>query len=513
MTPPTDRTTAPIVLHPADDVAVVGQDTPAGTRLSAGNVTVSTTIAIPSGHKVALRAIAPGETVRKYGQVIGHATAAIASGDHVHVHNLGFRPIDAVHELPQPRSAAPRPVAERTFQGFRRRNGKVGTRNMIGLLTTVNCSASVSRFIAAEVEKRGLLRDFPTIDGIVALTHATGCGMLTAGEGFELLRRTLVGYASHPNFGGVLLLSLGCEFNELQGLLEDPRMDIAVPHRALVIQEEGGTRETVQAGIDAITELLPRIAEASREPVPASELIVAMECGGSDAYSGLAANPVVGRASDRVVWEGGTAAFGETPEIYGAEHLLAARARDPRVAQRLLDRVTWWQHYLAKDNGSLDGNPSPGNKAGGITTILEKSLGAIAKGGSTDLVEVVEYAEAMHGPGLVFMDTPGYDPVSVTGLVAGGAQVVCFTTGRGSVFGCSPVPSIKVASNTPLYERMRDDMDVNAGRVVDGSATVEQVGDELFELILEVASGRQTLSEELGIGQDEFAPWQVGAVL
>ena len=316
------------MLHPADDVAVVGQDTPAGTRLSAGNVTVSTTIAIPSGHKVALRAIAPGETVRKYGQVIGLATAAIASGDHVHIHNLGFRPIDAVHELPKPRPAAPRPVAERTFQGFRRRNGKVGTRNMIGLLTTVNCSASVSRFIAAEVEKRGLLRDFPTIDGIVALTHATGCGMLTEGEGFELLRRTLVGYASHPNFGGVLLLSLGCEFNELQGLLEDPRMDIAVPHRALVIQEEGGTRQTVQAGIDAITELLPRIAEAGREPVPASELVVAMECGGSDAYSGLSANPVVGRASDRVVWEGGTAAFGETPrDLRGRAPARSTRAR------------------------------------------------------------------------------------------------------------------------------------------------------------------------------------------
>lgn len=508
-----DRAPQPIRLHPTDDVAVVGADAPAGSELQVGDRTIITTTDIPAGHKVALRAMDPGETVHKYGQVIGHATARIAAGDHVHGHNLGFRPVDVEHELPVLRADPPRPVAERTFQGYRRRNGKVGTRNIIGLLTTVNCSASVSRFIAAEVEKRGLLRDFPTVDGIVALTHATGCGMLTEGQGFELLRRTLIGYASHPNFGGLLLMSLGCEFNELQGLLEDPRMDIGVPHRALVIQEEGGTRETVRAGIEAVTELLPEIAAVSREPVPASELIVAMECGGSDAYSGLSANPVVGRASDRVIREGGTAAFGETPEIYGAEHLLAARARDPRVAQRLLDRIAWWQHYLATDSGSLDSNPSPGNKAGGITTILEKSLGAIAKGGSTDLVEVVEYAEQMHGPGLVFMDTPGYDPVSVTGLVAGGAHVVCFTTGRGSVFGCSPVPSIKVASNSALFERMRDDMDVNAGRVVDGSATVEQIGDELFELILEVASGRQTLSEELGIGQDEFAPWQVGAVL
>jgi altronate hydrolase len=384
---------------------------------------------------------------------------------------------------------------------------------MIGLLTTVNCSASVSRFIAAEVERRGLLRDFPTIDGIVALTHTSGCAMPLAGEGFELLRRTILGYANHPNFGGVLLLSLGCETNELQGLLDDPRLDIAVPHQALVIQEQGGTRETVQAGVAAIVDLLPTIADVQREPVPASELIVGMECGGSDAYSGISANPVVGRASDRVVWQGGTAAFAETPEVYGAEHLLAARARDPRVAQQLFDRIAWWEHYTAVNNGSMDSNPAPGNKAGGITTILEKSLGAIAKGGSTDLVEVVGYAEPMHGPGLVFMDTPGYDPISVTGLVAGGAQVICFTTGRGSVFGCKPVPSIKVASNSALFRRMRDDMDVDAGRVIDGAATVDEVGDELFELILEVASGRQPLSEALGIGQDEFAPWLVGAVL
>jgi len=513
MVPANEAAPRPIMLHPADDVAVVARDIPAGTFLPAGHVTVVTTTEIPSGHKVALRAIALGEPVRKYGHVIGHAIAPIAPGDHVHIHNLAFRPLDADHELPERRSAPPRPLSTRTFQGIRRRNGRVGTRNTIGLLTTVNCSASVSRFIAAEVEKRGLLRDYPTVDGIVALTHTTGCGLPTAGDGFELLRRTLVGYANHPNFGGVLLMSLGCEINELEGLMEDPRIDITVPHRALVIQEEGGTRETVRAGIDAITALLPEIADVQREPIPASELIVAMECGGSDAYSGVAANPVVGRASDRVVWEGGTAAFGETPEIYGAEHLLAARARDPRVARRLLDRITWWEEYVAASNGSLDGNPSPGNKAGGITTILEKSLGAISKGGSSDLVEVVEYAEAMHGPGLVFMDTPGYDPVSVTGLVAGGAQVVCFTTGRGSVFGCRPVPSIKVASNTPMFERMRGDMDVNAGRVVDGSATVDQVGDDLFELILEVASGRQTVSEELGMGQDEFAPWPVGAVL
>lgn len=508
-----DQPTATILLHADDDVAVVTTDVAAGAVLAVSDGTIIASEGIPAGHKVALRSLAAAEAVRKYGEVIGNATAPITVGQHVHVHNLGYQPHEGTHQLPSTRVTPARPTADRTFQGYRRPNGRVGTRNMIGLLTTVNCSASVSRFIAMEVEKQGLLDAYPSIDGIVALTHTSGCAMPTGGNGFELLRRTLLGYARHPNFGGLLLLSLGCETNELQGLMEDPRFEVTVPHRALVIQDEGGTRETVRAGLDALTELLPQIAAAQRETVPASELTVAMECGGSDGFSGIAANPVVGRASDRVVWQGGTAAFAETPEIYGAEHLLAARACDPQVAERLFDRIAWWERYAEENGGSMDSNPAPGNKAGGITTILEKSLGAIAKGGSTDLMEVVEYAEPMRGPGLVFMDTPGYDPVSVTGLVAGGAQVVCFTTGRGSVFGCKPVPSIKVASNTSVFRRMGDDMDVNAGRVVDGDATVEEVGDELFELILEVASGRKPLSEELGIGQDEFAPWPLGAVM
>ncbi len=327
------------------------------------------------------------------------------------------------------------------------------------------------------------------------------------------MRRTLLGYASHPNFGGILLLSLGCETNELQGLMEDPRFDVAVPHRALVIQEEGGTRETVRAGVDAITELLPEIAEVEREDVPASELIVAMECGGSDAYSGISAEP--GRRA-RLGPDRGGGWDGRVRGDAGDLRCPApARSPCPRPPRRGAPAGAgrWWERYASSNDGSMDSNPAPGNKAGGITTILEKSLGAIAKGGSTDLVDVVEYAHPMRGPGLVFMDTPGYDPVSVTGLVAGGAQVVCFTTGRGSVFGCKPVPSIKVASNTALFERMGDDMDINAGRVVDGTDTVDQVGDELFELILEVASGRKPLSEEWGIGQDEFAPWPLGAVM
>jgi altronate hydrolase len=510
----TERALLPgILLHPDDDVAVVRRDTPAGTVVQAGAHAVTARRDVPSGHKVALRAIAEGQPVRKYGETIGFASVAIAPGDHVHVDNLRYRPFERSSAPPAARPASPRPVATRTFDGIVRPNGRVGTRNYLGLLPTVNCSASVARFIAAEVERRGLLLDFPTVDGILTLAHTSGCAQPIASEGFELLRRTMLGYAGHPNFGGLLLVALGCEGHELEDLMTDPRFAVAVPHAALVIQAQGGTRETVAAGVAAIAEMLPRVAGVTRTAVPASELVVGMQCGGSDAWSGITANPVVGIASDLVVAQGGIAAFAETPEIYGAEHLLVARARSPEVARKLLGRIGWWERYTAAGGGSMDSNPAPGNKAGGISTILEKSLGAIAKGGSTDLVDVVEYAEPMREPGLAFMDTPGYDPVSVTGLVAGGANVVCFTTGRGSVYGCRPVPSIKVASNSPMYERMRDDMDVNAGRILDGSDSVAGVGEELFELILAIASGRRTRSEELGIGQDEFAPWPMGAVL
>ena len=383
---------------------------------------------------------------------------------------------------------------------------------MIGLLTTVNCSASVSRFIAAEVEKRGLLRDFPTIDGIVALTHTSGCAMPTGGEGFELLRRTILGYANHPNFGGVLLLSLGCETNELQGLMEDPRLDIAVPHRALVIQEEGGTRETVQAGIDAHRRSScppSRTSGASRSP-PASSSS-GMECGGSDGYSGISANPVVGRASDRIVWQGGTAAFAETPEIYGAEHLLAARARDPRVAQQLFDRIAWWERYTALNDGSMDSNPAPGNKAGGITTILEKSLGAIAKGGTTDLVEVVEYAEPMHGPGPRVHGHAGLRPG--VGRPASSPAARRSSASRPGVARCSAASRCH-RSRSPATRRCSSGCATTWTSTPVASSMarrrVDEVGDELFELILEVASGRQPLSEQMGIGQDEFAPWLIG---
>jgi len=328
-----------------------------------------------------------------------------------------------------------------------------------------------------------------------------------------VLRRTLTGYASHPNFAGFLVLGLGCEVNQVSSLVADweiPDHKITVP---MTIQELGGTKKTVAEGIARITEMLPDVDKVSRETVPASELILAMECGGSDSYSGITANPALGAAADLLVAHGGTAVFGETPEIYGAEHLLARRAVSKEVGEKLIKRIRWWEDYTAKHGGSMDNNPSPGNKAGGLTTILEKSLGAAAKGGTTNLVDVVEFAERIITKGLVFMDTPGYDPVNATGMVAGGAQVLCFTTGRGSAFGCKPTPSIKLATNTPIYERMTDDMDLNCGVIADGKASVAEVGKEIFDLVLRVASGEKTKSEELGYGDEEFVPWQLGAVM
>jgi altronate hydrolase len=352
------------------------------------------------------------------------------------------------------------------------------------------------------------------VDGVVALTHTTGCGM--AGDGSEeyaVLRRTLTGYARHPNFAGFLIIGLGCEVNQVASLVEEWDVPAGKPVVPMTIQELGGTRRTIAEGVARIRDMLPAANAVRREPVPASRLVLAMECGGSDGYSGITANPALGAAADLLIRHGGTAVFGETPEIYGAEHLLARRAATPEVGRKLIERIKWWEDYTSRHGGSMDNNPSPGNKAGGLTTILEKSLGAAAKGGTTNLTEVVEFAQPVTGPGLVFMDTPGYDPVNATGLVAGGAHVLCFTTGRGSVFGCKPTPSLKLATNTPLYEKMTDDMDINCGLVADGGCDVAEMGRRVFELVLATASGRRSRSEELGFGDEEFVPWQLGAVM
>jgi altronate hydrolase len=501
-----------IRLNPADNVVVARADILPGTALPGTNVV--SRAHIPAGHKVAVAPVTLDEPIRKYDQVIGFATEAIAPGDHVHVHNCEVR--DFARDYAFGVDAKPTrffPEAERaTFEGIVRTDGRVATRNYIGVLTSVNCSATAARYISEQF-RGGALADFPNVDGVVALVHGYGCGMASEGEAMDTLRRTIAGYARHPNFAGVLILGLGCEANQVDRLLEAEGLEPGPHLHAMTIQDTGGTAKTVREGVARIREMLPEANRVSRTTVPARHLTLALQCGGSDGYSGITANPALGAAADLLVRHGGTAVLSETPEIYGAEHLLTRRAISPAVGEKLIERIRWWENYTAATGGEMNNNPSPGNKAGGLTTILEKSLGAAMKGGTTNLVDVVKYAEPIDARGFVFMDTPGYDPVSATGQVAGGANVICFTTGRGSVFGCKPAPSLKLATNTALYRRMTDDMDINCGTIVDGEQTIEEAGKAIFDLILETASGRPTKSEELGFGEDEFTPWQLGAVM
>jgi altronate hydrolase len=504
-------------LNPDDTVAVAARPLSAGTELVTGDVLVRLRADVPAGHKVALVDIDAGAQVRKYGQVIGVATTPIQAGEHVHTHNLAFAHFGNDYRFGEDVSdggclSAP-PTA--TFDGILRADGQVATRNYIGILTSVNCSATVARMVAAQFGAGSELSErFPNVDGVVALTHGSGCGMQGAGgDGYEILRRTLTGYARHPNFAAVLVLGLGCEVNQVRSLADGFDLPGTTPVVPMTIQEMGGTRATVREATARTWELAEQANQVRRTPVPASRLILGLECGGSDAYSGITANPALGAAADLLVQQGGTSVLGETPEIYGAEHLLTRRAVSTEVGQLLVDRVHWWEDYVKSCGASLDNNPSPGNKEGGLTTILEKSLGAVAKGGLSTLMDVYEYAEAITAKGFVFMDTPGYDPVSVTGMVAGGANVVCFTTGRGSVFGSKPAPCLKLSTNSETYRHMTEDMDVNCGTILDGTETVEEVGRQIFELVLATASGQKTKSEELGFGDEEFTPWQLGAVL
>lgn len=511
----TDRSNQPPVLrlNPADPLVVATRDLKAGEEVGLGEVTPREPI--PRGHKLAVQAIAVGAPVRKLGQIIGNATRAIAPGQHIHVHNVEFRPSAADHGIGAHRSNLPvLPEAEAaTFQGILRADGSVATRNYIGVLTTVNCSAQVARMISEHFRMSGELKDFPNVDGVVALTHKSGCAGGEETEGNHVLRRTVAGYARHPNFAAVLIIGLGCESNQLPRLVAEEHLQTGPRLHTLVIQETGGTRKTVDAGIDHIRQLLPEANAVTRQTLPARHLTLGLQCGGSDGFSAITANPALGVAADLLVQNGGTAILSETPEIYGAEHMLLGRAVSREVGNKLLDLLRWWEVYAEKNGESLDNNPSPGNKAGGLTTILEKSLGAAAKGGRSDLVDVYRYAEPVTQRGFVFMDTPGYDPVSVTGQVAGGANIICFTTGRGSCFGCKPAPSLKLATNTPMYARMADDMDINCGAILDGGMSVEEMGKQIFDLILKTASGQRSRSELLGYGEDEFAPWHLGATL
>lgn len=500
-----------IRLHAADNVLIaraalaLGQELPElGLRLRAQ---------VPAGHKIAARRIAKGEPVRKYDTVIGAAARDIEAGEHVHMHNLelvdfdrdpGFcedvRPIDYV------------PESERaTFLGIVRPDGRVATRNFIGLISSVNCSATAIKQIAAHFTPERLVA-YPNVDGVVAFAQTSGCGMSSPSEHFDVLRRTIAGYARHPNLAAVLLVGLGCERNQVAGLVESQGLAPGERLRTFVMQDTGGTRATIRAGIDAIGQMLPAANDVKRVPVPASHLKIGLECGGSDGFSGITANPALGAAMDILVRHGGTAILSETPEIHGVEFMLTRRAVTPEVGQKLLDRLAWWEDYTRGHNGQFNGVVGPGNQAGGLANIFEKSLGSAMKGGTTPLQAVYEYAEPIDQSGFVFMDSPGYDPVASTGQIASGANLICFTTGRGSMFGSKPAPTIKLASNTPMFRRLEEDMDINCGAVLDGEVNVPQMGERIFESILRHASGEKTKSELLGLGDHEFVPWHLGIV-
>jgi altronate hydrolase len=499
-------------LHSLDNVVVALKDIPMGEAIFGESICCRQPI--PAGHKVATSAVAAGDPILKYGQVIGFASRDVSPGDHVHTHNVQVA--DFARDYAIGRDAGPTfllPDDKRaTFEGILRPDGRAATRNYLGVLATVNCSASIARFIVDDFV-RDTLSEFPQVDGVVSIGHGSGCGQASTSEGFRLLQKTLAGYARHPNFAGVLLVGLGCEVNQIDCLLDNMKMKTDPMLRTLNIQNAGGTAESIRRGKEALYEMVLEANRAERVKISASELTLGLECGGSDGYSGISANPALGAAVDLLVQNGGTAILSETPEIYGAEHLLTRRAINSSVGQKLVERIRWWEQYTTRLGGEINNNPSPGNKAGGLTTILEKSLGAAAKGGTTNLMDVIGYAERVSKKGLVFMDTPGYDAVSITGMVAGGANLLCFTTGRGTVCGFKPVPTVKLASNTEMYQKMTGDMDVNCGEILDGEVTVQEMGETIFRLILEIASGKKTRSEMLGYGDNEFVPWQIGPVL
>jgi altronate hydrolase len=505
-------TSSPLIrLHAKDNVLIARAPIALGQELPEFGLRVRAQV--PAGHKIAARAIAEGEPVVKYDTVIGFAARDVEAGEHVHTHNLRFEEFDRDPEF----CADVRPVAllpeseQATFQGFVRPDGRVGTRNYIGILSSVNCSATVSRRIAEWFTPERLAQ-YPSVDGVVAFTHNTGCGMSTPSLNFDVFRRTLAGYARHPNLYAVLIVGLGCERNQIADLLASQKLERGPKLVTMNMQEVGGTRETIAAGVEAIRAILPEANRVRRQPVSARHITVGLQCGGSDGFSSISANPALGAAMDILVRHGGTAVLSETPEIYGVENMLTRRAVSEQVGKKLLERIEWWKEYSRGQSGQMNGVVVAGNQAGGIANIFEKSLGSAMKGGTTPLRAVYEYAEPIDEHGFVFMDSPGFDPCSATGQIASGANLICFTTGRGSMFGAKPVPSIKLASNTPMYRRLQGDMDVNCGVIVDGEQTVEQMGQAIFEEILHVASGRRTKSEELGLGDNEFVPWQLGIV-
>ena len=500
-----------IRLHADDNVLIAKQPLSLGQNLSEWHVRVRAQV--PAGHKIAARAIAAGEPVLKYATQIGVAARAIGAGEHVHEHNLALGELSHDPDFGRDvRAVAYVPEAQRArFMGIVRADGRVATRNFIGVLSTVNCSATAIKRIAEHFTGERL-SGYANVDGVVAFAHTSGCGMASPSEHFDLLRRTMAGYARHPNLAGVLIVGLGCERNQVAELLDSQQLRPGALMKTLVMQDAGGTRATIEAGVSAIEAMLPLANEVRREPVPASHLIVGLECGGSDGFSAITCNPALGAAMDILVRHGGTAILSETPEIHGVEHMLTRRAVTAEVGQKLLERLAWWTEYARGSNVQFNGVVGHGNKQGGLANIFEKSLGSAMKAGTTPLQQVYRYAEPIDQSGLVFMDSPGYDPVASTGQIASGANMICFTTGRGSMFGSKPAPTIKLASNSPIYERLREDMDINCGRILDGELGVQAMGQEIFGRILLHASGTPTKSELLGLGDHEFVPWHLGIV-
>ena len=499
-----------IRLHPADNVVIAVEEINAGDKIPSENIT--SLHKIEAGHKIATRFIKKGEPLHKYNTVIGFAGIDIAPGSSVHNHNVIFRDIDRDYAYASEyRPTEFIPEKERaTFQGIIREDGRVATRNFIGICSTVNCSATVVRKIADWFTPEKLA-DYPNVDGVVAFSHPLGCGCEMTGDAMDQLRRTIAGFATHVNLAATLIVGLGCERNQISELLEAHDLKAGPKLLTFTMQEVGGTRKTIEAGVAAINNLLPDANKVKRETVPVSHLIVGLQCGGSDGFSSITANPALGAAVDILVRHGGTAILSETPEVYGAEHTLTKRACSVEVGKKLIDRIRWWKDvYAVGRDVQINGVVSPGNQVGGLANILEKSLGSAMKGGTGPLMEVYKYAEKVDTSGLVFMDSPGYDPPSITGEIAGGATLIAFTTGRGSMFGSKPSPCIKLATNSPMYRRLEEDMDINCGEILDGGKTVEEMGQAIFEYMIATASGQKSKSELLGLGDNEFAIWDIG---
>ncbi len=495
-----------IKLNANDNVAVSPMNIPAGSVI---NSNLKTFTEIPFGHKISLSDINKGDLIYKYGQIIGIATNKIKKGSHVHTHNIMFHEFDRNYKHLK-KIINKNIETNKFFYGYKRNNGKFGTRNYIGLISTVNCSATVVKKISNKVNEYLKDNNFNNIDGAVCLKHSSGCGMNTSGKGMEVFNRTIEGFKVHQNFGKVFVIGLGCECAQIS-LYNNPNKDCDIEY--LNIQDEGGTNQIISKVYNKIINDISKINSYERIKAPISELTLALQCGGSDSYSGITANPALGVASDLIVKHGGSTILSETPEIYGAEHLLFERAHKEEDIIKLIKQINWWKNYTKINDGNLDNNPSPGNKKGGLTTILEKSLGAVAKGGNSTMVDVLDYAEKISKKGFQFMDSPGYDPVSVTGQVAAGSNLICFTTGRGSCFGFKPTPSIKIATNTNMYNNLKEDMDINAGTIMDGINSIEEVGNNIFNELIDVASGKKTKSEVNEYGDDEFNPWVIGATM